>query len=63
MYICPICHKGFKEEEAITKHSLQCWRFHNPNHQSKAAPCKVMTEREASEDVIDFFASFGKCKK
>ena len=63
MYICPICNKGFQSKEFITTHSLQCWREHNPNHKSKPAPCKVMTEREVSEDVTNFFASFGKCNK
>lgn len=61
MYICPICHKGFKEEEAITKHSLQCWRSHNPNHQSKAAPYKGnITNHEFNDDVLTFFAAFRK---
>ena len=61
MYICPICNKGFKTEDAITKHSLQCWREHNPNHQSKPAPCKGnITTQEINEDVFNFFASFRK---
>lgn len=60
MYICPTCHKGFENKEIITKHSLQCWREHNPNHKSKEAPCKVKTERTINEDVANFFASFRK---
>lgn len=67
MYICPICHKGFEKEEAITRHSLRCWREHNPNHQSTPAPCKGnTTERQVDEDVLNFFASFRKesaCQK
>ena len=61
MYICPTCHKGFKDKEVIAKHSLQCWREHNPNHISKPAPCKGnITERQINEDVLNFFASFRK---
>lgn len=61
MYICPICRRGFKDEEIITKHSLQCWRAHNPHHESTPAPCKGnITEREVNEDVSNFFASFRK---
>ena len=58
MYICPICNKGFKTEESITKHSLQCWRAHNPNHESKPAPCECTTERQIDNNVLNFFASF-----
>lgn len=61
MYICPICNRGFKNPEAIAKHSLQCWREHNPNHQSKPAPCKGnITIQEINEDVSNFFTSFRK---
>lgn len=63
MYICPTCNRGFKNEEVIVKHSLQCWKARNPHHESKPALCKVMTEREVSEDITNFFASFNKCKK
>ena len=63
MYICSICNRGFKTAEIIAKHSLQCWREHNPNHIAKPAPCKTITEREVSEDITNFFASFNKCKK
>ena len=40
MYICPICNEKFETEELITKHSLRCWREHNPNYKSQPAPCK-----------------------
>lgn len=61
MYICPICRKGFEDKELIAKHSLRCWRIHNPNHESKPAPCKGnITERQMNEDVSNFFASFRK---
>ena len=63
MYICPICNRGFKNEEIIAKHFLQCWKACNPNHESKLAPCEVTTEREVSEDITNFFASFKQCKK
>lgn len=61
MYICPICNKGFEKEESIAKHSLQCWRTHNPNHKSKPAPYQCNTiKQEISEDVTKFFTSFKK---
>ena len=61
MYICPICNRGFKNPEAVAKHSLPCWREHNPNHKSKPAPCKGnTTEYQINEDVSNFFASFRK---
>ena len=61
MYICPTCNKKFEDVEIITKHSLQCWREHNPNHKSKSAPCKGnTTERQVTKDVLSFFASFRK---
>ena len=63
MYICPTCHRSFENEEVIAKHFLQCWKARNPYHESKPAPCKVMTEREVSEDTTNFFALFDKCKK
>ena len=63
MYICPTCHRGFNDEEVIAKHFLQCWHARNPNHESAPSPLKTTTEREVSEDVINFFASFNKCKK
>jgi len=63
MYICPICNRGYKNPDDVAKHSLQCWREHNPNHESKHAPCKTTTEREVSEDVVNFFALFNQCKK
>ena len=63
MYICPTCNRGFKSEEIIAKHFLQCWKARNPKHESKPAPLKIMTEREISEDITNFFASFNQCKK
>lgn len=61
MYICPICNKGFKTENSITTHSLQCWREHNPHHEAKPAPCKGnTTKREVSEEINNFFTSFRK---
>ena len=63
MYICPICNKGFKTEQSITAHSLQCWRVHNPNHQSKSAPSESKTERQMNNDVSQFFARFEVCQK
>lgn len=57
MFICPTCRSAFATEEMITKHSLQCWRKHNPNHKSKPAPCKGnITQREMNDDVANFFA-------
>jgi len=64
MYICPTCNRGFKTTEIIAKHSLQCWREHNPNHVAKPAPCKGnTTEREVSEDIKNFFTLFNQCQK
>lgn len=63
MYICPTCRRSFKDEEIVAKHFLQCWKTYNPHHESKSAPCKTITEREVSEDITNFFASFNKCKK
>ena len=61
MYICPTCNRLFKDPEIIAKHSLQCWREHNPNHQSKPAPCKGnVTERHVNEDVLNFFSTYRK---
>ena len=63
MYICPTCHRGFTDKEVIAKHSLQCWKEHNPNHQSTPAPCKSTTKHEINDDVINFFARFEVCQK
>ena len=58
MYICPTCNRQFDTEAAITQHSLKCWREHNPNHKSKAAPhSEDIVTRKVNDDVIDFFAS------
>lgn len=59
MYICPTCHRGFKDEAILASHFLQCWREHNPGHISKPAACKGnTTETQMNEDVTNFFASF-----
>ena len=64
MYICPTCNKMFEAPESVAKHSLQCWRVHNPNHKSKPAPCKGnITERQMNDDITNFFARFKVCKK
>ena len=64
MYICPTCYKGYENEEVLASHFLQCWKAHNPNHESKPAPCKGnMTKREVSEDIKNFFALFNQCQK
>lgn len=61
MYICPSCEREFSTEAGITKHLLQCWRDKNLNHRSKDAPrSEDINTREASDDVINFFASFQK---
>lgn len=61
MYICPTCHSGFSDAEIVAKHSLQCWRMHNPNHVAKPAPCKGnTTKRQINKDVSNFFAQFRK---
>jgi len=63
MYICPICKRAFKEEEKIAKHSLGCWREHNPCHQSTPAPrSENITERKVNNEVMSFFEGL-KCKK
>lgn len=65
MYICPTCHKEFNTEEDITKHSLRCWREHNPNHKSKSAPrSEDIIERKMNNELFNFFEGFSVvCKK
>ena len=68
MYICPVCKRHFDNEEHVAKHSLPCWKEHNPNHKSKSAPRgEDITKREVSDDALDFFASLQersrKCRK
>jgi len=59
MYSCPICNRIFESEEGVAKHSLKCWKEQNPYHQSKPAPrSDDIVEREVSDDVLNFFASF-----
>lgn len=60
MYICPICNQSFQTKEIIAKHSLQCWREHNPYYKSKPAPYDYTNKQEINEDVTNFFASFKK---
>ena len=61
MYICPVCNNLFDTEEDVSKHSLKCWRAKNPNHKSKPAPhSEDKIEREVTNEVLDFFASFQK---
>lgn len=61
MYICPVCNKSFVDEEAITKHSLKCWKEHNPNHKSTPAPhSEDRIQRKVNDDIIDFFTSLQK---
>lgn len=63
MYICPICGKGFENKERITKHSLRCWREHNPYHKSKPAPCSGnLHQSQMTNDIADFFTSFERNK-
>lgn len=61
MYICPICNQSFIAEEQVTKHSLSCWREHNPNHQSKLAPCSGNVHvQKMNDDIKNFFDLFKK---
>lgn len=56
MYICPICGKAFKSEEAVAKCMLACWRQANPNHHSKPAPrSEDINTRDVSDDIANFF--------
>ena len=58
MYICPTCNKQFNNEEAVAKHSLKCWKEHNPNHRSKEAPhSENIIERKIDSNVLNFFIS------
>ncbi len=61
MYICPTCNKAFEDADMIAKHSLGCWRDHNPNHKSKPAPrSEDITTREVDNNVLNFFALLQK---
>ena len=58
MYICPTCNKKFNTAEQVAKHSLKCWKEHNPNHRSKEAPhSENIIEREIDSNVLNFFTS------
>jgi len=64
MYICPTCQKQFNNEDDIIKHSLKCWREHNPNHKSKSAPQgEDIIERKINNDILNLFEGFQICKK
>ena len=59
MYICPTCNKTFETEESIAKHSLKCWKEHNPNHITKHVPQgPTVIKRTVNEDMMNFFNSF-----
>jgi len=61
VYICPICNRTFDIEDQIAKHSLRCWREHNPYHKSKPAPHTTdLNERKVNNEVLDFFANLQK---
>jgi len=61
MYICPTCNRIFYDEESVAKHSLKCWKEHNPNHKSTPAPhSEDRIERKVNNDIINFFASLQK---
>ena len=67
MYICPTCNGMFESADDVAKHSLGCWREHNPGHKSKPAPRSANIEtREISNDLAQFFANLQKgnlCQK
>ena len=59
MYICPVCHQQFKEEQVLVKHYLSCWKKENPHLRSKPAPrSEDINTREVNEDIENFFNSF-----
>lgn len=61
MYLCSICKKEFETKELIAKHSLKCWREHNPYHKSKPAPHTTdINERRINDEVSNFFANLQK---
>lgn len=63
MWICPTCNRKFEIELEITKHSLGCWKKHNPNHKSKPAPrSENITTREVKSDIMDFLSNLKKEK-
>jgi hypothetical protein len=59
MYICPTCNQTFESADDVAKHSLGCWREHNPNHKSKPAPrSEDIVTREISDELANFFKQF-----
>ena len=64
MYICPTCQRSFDNAEDIAKHSLKCWKEHNPNHRSKEAPhSEDVVERQMNDNILSFFKELQQCKK
>lgn len=64
MYICPTCNKQFNNADDIAKHSLKCWKEHNPNHKSKSAPhSEDIIEHKMNDDIFKFFEGFPICRK
>ena len=60
MFICPTCGKQFEVEDVLTKYFLKCWKEQHPYHQSKPAPhSEDINTREVSNEILDFFGSFG----
>lgn len=63
MYVCPICNCKFSKADAVAKHSLACWKEHNPNHKSNPAPrSEDIVTIEAEPQIYDFFANLQKGK-
>lgn len=61
MFICPNCNKEFATEEEIKKHTMPCWRRHNPNYKSKEAPQgETVVTKSVNSDIMNFFDSFRK---
>lgn len=64
MYICPTCNKQFDTAEKVAKHSLKCWKEHNPNHISKPAPhSDNIINRQMDNNILNFFEGLQQCKK
>ncbi len=64
MYICPTCNKQFNTADQVAKHSLGCWKKHNPNHRSTPAPhSNDIVERQIDNNILNFFEGLQPCKK
>ena len=60
MYICPTCGKSFNEELVLVKHMSKCWKEKNLHLRPKPAPrSEDINTREISNDILNFFNSFG----